>query len=185
MNYLDYIIFIVVIIGFLLGFKDGLVRKIIGLIGLVLGVFLAFQFSNKVGKILTPLFNNDEYLASVIAGIAIFLIVILIASLVKRVVHPFDKVNRFLNQFLGGVIGAVQITFFLSAVFLFLNIFSFPKSTQRNGSWSYNFVLSLIPKSIDFVLGKDTKASDYLIKYIEKKDSDSTSQIDTLQIKKK
>lgn len=170
MNYLDYIIFVVIVIGFLLGFKDGLVRKIIGLIGLMVGVILAFQFSGKVGKILTPLFNNDEYLSSVIAGITIFLIVILIASLIKRVVHPFDKVNRFINQFLGGIIGAVQITFFLSAVFLFLNIFSFPNSLQRNNSWSYNFVLDLIPKSIDLVIGKNSKASDYIIKYIEKKD---------------
>ncbi|MCX6167852.1 MAG: CvpA family protein [Ignavibacteriales bacterium] len=184
MNYLDYIIFIVIIIGFLLGFKDGLVRKIIGLIGLILGVFLAFQFSHKVGKLLIPFFNNDEYLSSVIAGITIFLVIILIASLLKRVIHPFDKVNRFLNQFLGGVIGVVQISFFLSALFLFLNIFSFPNSTQRENSWSYNFVLNLIPKSIDIVIGKNVNASDYLKKYIEKKDEDSNSQIDSLQIKK-
>lgn len=184
MNYLDYIILVVIVIGFLLGFKDGLVRKIIGLIGLMVGVILAFQFSGKMGKILAPFFNNDEYLSSVIAGITIFLIVILIASLIKRVVHPFDKVNRFINQFLGGIIGAVQIAFFLSAVFLFLNIFSFPSTVQRNNSFSYNFILDLIPKSIDLIIGKDAKASDYLIKYIEKKDSDPNSQIDLPKTKK-
>ncbi len=184
MNYLDYIIIVVIIIGFLLGFKDGFVRKIIGLIGLILGVILAFQFSNKVGKYLTIFFNNDEYLSNVLAGITIFLLVILIASLIKRVVHPFDKVNRFINQFVGGIIGAVQIAFFLSAVFLFLNIFSFPNLNQRNNSFSYNFVLDLIPKSIDFIIGNNAKASEYLIKYIEKKDSDPNSQIDSSQIKK-
>jgi len=184
LNYLDYIILIILIIGFLLGFKDGFVRKIIGLIGFIIGVILAFQFSNKVGKYLALFFNNDEYLSSVIAGITIFLIAILIASLIKRVVHPFDKVNRFINQFIGGIIGTVQIAFFLSAVFLFLNIFSFPNIAQRNNSLSYNFVLDLIPKSIDLIIGKNTKATDYLIKYIEKKDSDPNLQIDSSQIKK-
>ena len=173
-----------IIIGFLLGFKDGLVRKIIGLIGLVIGVILAFQFSGKVGKYLTLFFNNDEYLSSVIAGILIFLVVILIASLIKRVVHPFDKVNRFINQFIGGIIGTVQIAFFLSAVFLFLNIFNFPNINHRNNSCCYNFVLDLIPKSIEIIMGKNTNASEYLIKYIEKKDSDPNSKIDSSQIKK-
>ncbi|PKL82255.1 MAG: hypothetical protein CVV24_11085 [Ignavibacteriae bacterium HGW-Ignavibacteriae-3] len=183
MNYLDYIILIVVIIGFLLGFKDGLVRKIIGLIGLILGAILAFKFSSEIGKLITPFFNNDEYLSGVIAGVIIFLTIILIASLLKRIVHPFDKVNRFLNQFLGGIIGVVQITFFLSALFLFLNIFSFPNTNQRKDSLSYNFVLDLIPKSIDLIIGQNANASDYLIKYIEKKDADPNSLIDSSKIK--
>ena len=184
MNYLDYIILLVVVIGFLLGFKDGLVRKIIGLIGLVVGVILAFQFSGKVGKYLTGFFNNDEYLSSVLAGITIFLLVVLITSLIKRVVHPFDKVNRFINQFIGGIIGTVQIAFFLSAVFLFLNIFSFPNAAHRKNSFSYNFVLDLIPKTIDLIVGQNTNASEYLLKYIEKKDAEQNSQIDSSKNKK-
>jgi membrane protein required for colicin V production len=171
-------------IGFLLGFKDGLVRKIIGLIGLIAGIGLAFEFSDKVAKITTPFFNNDEYLANVLAGILIFLIVIFIASIIKRVIHPIDKVNRLLNQFLGGLIGAVQIVFFASALFLFLNIFSLPNIKQRNKSMFYNTVLDIIPKTIDFVVGHHSKATDYLKQYIEKKDIDSTSQSDSLQIKK-
>ena len=184
MNYLDYIIIVIVLIGFLLGFKDGLVRKIIGLLGLIAGIGLAFEFSDKVAKITTPFFNNDEYLANVLAGILIFLVVIFIASIIKRIVHPLDKVNRFLNQFLGGVIGAVQIVFFASALFLFLNIFSLPNVQQRNNSMFYNTVLAIIPKTIDFVMGHRSKATDILKQYIEKKDIDSTIHNDTLQIKK-
>jgi len=100
LNYLDYIIIVIILIGFLLGFKDGLVRKLIGLLGLIFGIGLAFQFSGTVGKLLIRFFNNDEYLSSVIAGILIFLVVILIATIIKRIVHPFDKVNRLINQVL-------------------------------------------------------------------------------------
>jgi len=184
LNYLDYIIFIVIIIGFLLGFKDGLVRKLIGLLGLIIGIVLAFQLSGSVGRFLTKFFSNDEYLASVIAGILIFLIVILIATIIKRIVHPFDKVNRLINQTLGGVIGTVQIIYFLSAVFLFLNIFSFPKTEQRNNSLTYNFVLNLIPKTIDFAMGQKSKASDYFKEYIEKSEININSQIDSLKLTK-
>ena len=180
MNYLDYIIIVIILIGFLLGFKDGLVRKLIGLLGLIIGIVLAFQFSGTVGKLLIRFFNNDEYLSSVIAGILIFLVVILIATIIKRIVHPFDKVNRLINQVLGGVIGTVQIIYFMSAVFLFLNIFGFPKSEQRKNSFSYDDVLNLIPKTIDFAMGQKSKASDYFKQYIEKNDVDNSSQIESL-----
>ena len=184
MNYLDYIIILILLIGFLLGFKDGLVRKIIGLAGLVVGIVLAFKYSSKVGKFLVQYFSNDEYLSSLIAAVLIFLVIILIATILKRIIHPFDKVNRLLNQILGGVIGAVQIIYFLSAVFLFLNIFSFPKKDQRENSFGYNFVLDLIPKTIDHIMGQGSKASDYLKQYIEKSDIDSTTQTETPQLKK-
>ena len=180
MNYLDYIIVFVILIGFLLGFKDGLVRKIIGLLGLIVGIVLAFQFSGTVGKLLTRFFSNDEYLSSVIAGILIFLVVILIATIIKRIVHPFDKVNRLINQVLGGVIGTVQIIYFMSAVFLFLNIFGFPKTEHRKNSFAYDDILDLIPKTIDFAMGQKSKASDYFKQYIEKNDIDSTSQMEAL-----
>lgn len=183
MNYIDYIIIVIVLIGFLLGFKDGLVRKIIGLIGLIVGVVLAYKFAAPLGKLLNSFFNNDEYLSNVIAGILIFLVVILIASVMKRIIHPVDKVNKFLNQMLGGIIGAVQITFFVSAVLLVLNIFQIPKGYQRAGSLTYNFVSDLIPKTVDLLIGRSANATDYIKELIEKKDYDSSVPADTIKIK--
>jgi membrane protein required for colicin V production len=183
LNYIDYIILIVILVGFLLGFKDGLVRKLIGLVGLILGVILAYKLSGVIGKITTPFFNNDEYLANLISGILVFLVVILLASILKRIVHPLDKVNRLLNQTLGGIIGAVQITFFISAFLLFLNIFGIPKVKERSSSAFYGFVSGLIPKTVDIVAGPKAKVQDYIKEYIEKKDVDTLSQIDTLKKK--
>lgn len=181
MNYLDYIIFAILFIGFLLGFKDGLVRKIIGLIGLIVAFTLAFEFSGKVGKIITPFFNGDDYLASLIAGVLIFLIILLISAIIKRIVHPLDKVNRFINQTLGGIVGIIQMLFFISAILLFLNIFAFPNSTDRKNSMLYNFTLDLIPNSMELVIGHHAKASDYIKQYLENSDSTSNKE---LEIKK-
>jgi membrane protein required for colicin V production len=183
LNYIDYVIIVIVLVGFLLGFKDGLVRKLIGLTGLLVGVILAYKFSGVIGKFTTPFFNDDAYLANLISGILIFLAVILIASILKRVVHPLDKVNRLLNQSLGGIIGAVQIMFFISAFLLFLNIFGVPNNKQRSGSMFYGFVSDMIPKTVDLVAGPKAKVQDYIKEYIEKKDVDTLSQIDTLKKK--
>jgi len=71
----------------------------------------------------------------------------------------------------------VQIIYFMSAVFLFLNIFGFPKSEQRKNSFSYDDVLNLIPKTIDFAMGQKSKASDYFKQYIEKNDLDNSIKL--------
>jgi membrane protein required for colicin V production len=181
LNYLDYFIFATAIIGFLLGFKDGLIRKIIGLIGLIAGILLAYEFADDFGQLLNPIFNKDEYFSNVIAGILIFLLAVLIASIIKRIIHPNDKVNRFINQFIGGLIGIIQIVFFLSALFLFLSIFSFPDKKTGNNSLVYNHVYNLIPSTIDLVIGQKAEASDFIKNLIEEKDKINSPIIDTLK----
>ncbi len=181
MNYIDYIIFIAAIIGFILGFKDGLIRKIIGLIGLIAAIILAYKFADDLGEILQPVFNKDEYFSNVIAGILIFLITILIASIIKRLVHPSDKINLFINQFIGGIIGVIQIIFFLSALFLFLKIFSFPDKTTGNNSLLYKSVYNLIPYSVDLVMGQREKGADIIKNIIEDKDVISSSKKDSIK----
>ncbi len=183
MNYLDIFIVAVLAIGFLLGFKDGLVRKIIGLIGLIVAFAVAFEFSDKAALIILPVFQ-DEYFANIVAGILIFLIVILITSIIKRIVHPLVKTNRFINQFLGGVVGVIQIVFFLSGFLLFLNIFNLPSKSSENKSILYSKVYNVIPNSIDFVIGHRSKATDFIKDFIENKDNSSSNDlIDTLKNK--
>lgn len=178
--------FVLVSIGFILGFKDGLVRKIIGLLGLVIAIVLAFEFSEDVGGYLTPIFNDEIYLAEFIAGILIFFSVIFLFAVLKRLVHPVDKVNRFFNQFLGGISGILQMVFFISGFLLFLNIFNIPNEQTREQSLVYTPIFYIIPSSIDFILGDESKTKDMIIEYIEKKDeftfpTDSTV-IDTTNV---
>ncbi len=182
MNYIDYIIIIGLVIGFLLGFKDGLVRKIIGLIGLVAGVAFAFEFSDSLGNLLTPIFNKDEYFAGVVAGIIIFLVTILIASIIKRIVHPLDKLNLFINQLIGGIIGIVQILFFLSALLLFVNIFGFPDKNTKQESLLYNSVSEIIPYSIDLIIGHRAKATDIIKYFIEDETAGSSIKNDSSKV---
>ncbi len=177
MNYLDYIILGILFIGFILGYKDGLIRKIIGLIGLIIGIFVAIKFSKQAGILLAPAFNNEFYLSEIIGGITIFLLIIFISSIIKRLVHPADKVNKFLNQFLGGLTGIFQLIIFVSAFLLLLNIFQFPSEKDRDASILYSPVYNIVPKTIDLILGSRSDAKGFIEDYIN-----SSNQSDTLEI---
>lgn len=167
MNYLDIIILIILLIGFALGFRDGLIRKVIGLLGLVLGFVFALQFYRPFGKFISPLVNDEFYLAEIVAGFLLFIGTIFLASLLKRIIHPLDKVNRFTNQLLGAISGTLQILFFISGFLLFLNIFNFPSKEDRSNSFLYAKVYSIIPVTIDLIIGSDSDAMNLVKDFIE------------------
>jgi membrane protein required for colicin V production len=170
LNYIDITILIFLAIGFLLGYKDGLIRKIIGLAGLIIAIFMAFQFSQSAGEYLTPLLNQDRHLANITSGILIFIAIIVLTALIKRLIHPSDKVNKFLNQLLGGIAGTLQMLFFISGFLLFVSIFDLPSEEERKESFTYYPVYGLIPRTVDMFLGSESSAQEFLFNIIEEKD---------------
>ncbi len=171
MNIIDIIIFAVTAVGFVLGFKDGFIRKIIGLFGFGLGIFLAIKFASVFGKFIERIFGIEFYLSQIFAGILIFLATILIFSIIKRLVHPFDKVNNIVNQIVGGLFGAVQILFFLSAVFFLMNIFNAPSKNITQKSFLYKKIYNIIPDTINYLNNYTPKTKEIIKDYINEKDS--------------
>jgi len=188
LNYIDYVIFGVILLGFILGYKDGLVRKIIGLAGVILGIIFAIEFSDELAISVAPLFDNEIYFARIASGVFIFIIIFLFAAILKRIVHPHDKVNKVINQLLGGLTGVLQIIIFLSGLLFFLNLFHYPKEEARKESMMYLPIYQVLPKSVDMVIG----GRGILKAYINEQISDSTFavsdsakvQIDSSNVKK-
>ncbi len=171
MSLLDIILIFFILIGFILGFKDGFVRKLIGLIGFALAVFLAIKFAFTFGEFIESFTGIEIYLSEIIGGILIFLVVIFIFSVIKRFVHPFDKVNNLVNQITGGFVGGIQILFVLSAFLIVLNIFNTPGKKLQDNSILYHKVYNIIPATIEF-LGKYEARPKKIIKdYIRDRDT--------------
>jgi membrane protein required for colicin V production len=171
LNILDIILIIIILIGFILGFKDGFVRKLIGLIGFALAIFLAITFAPNLGRLIESITGIEIYLSEIMAGIIIFLAVIFIFSLIKRFVHPFDKVNNLLNQVTGGFVGGVQILFFLSAFLIILNIFNAPDKESQNNSFLYDKVYNIIPATIELLSQYKAEPKKMINDYIRDRDT--------------
>jgi len=168
---LDFIILGIFLIGFILGYKDGFIRKIIGFLGFVLAIFLSAILYIKFGSLIESVLGIEIYLAKIIAGVSIFIGVMFVFAVIKRVVHPFDKVNNLINQIMGGAIGANQILFFLSAVFFLLNVFDVPGKKTSESSLFYSKVYSILPLTIDYLDNYTPKTKEILQDYINEKDT--------------
>lgn len=171
MSLIDISIFAACLIGFILGFKDGFIRKIIGILGFAIAVVFALNFAGSLGRVVESALSMELYLAEIIAGASIFLVTILIFSVIKRVVHPFDKVNNLINQLIGAFIGIVQVLYFAGAVLLILNVFNYPEKKTIADSYFYTPVYSLIPVTIDFLGGYTPQTKKLIRDYINEKDT--------------
>jgi membrane protein required for colicin V production len=168
---LDALIVIGVLIGFILGFKDGFVRKLIGIIGFVIAVVAAVFFSHNLGLFIESAFRIEYYLAEIIGGVIIFFGILAIFMFLKRVIHPFDKVNNLINQIVGGVMGAVQIIYFLSAIFIIVNIFDLPEKQTRDRSIFYYPTYKVIPLTIQYLSYYTPQPRKLIEEYINEKDT--------------
>lgn len=171
MNIFDIIILVIIFIGFVLGYKDGFIRKLIGLIGFILAVFLAVKFASWLGQIIESITGIEIYLSEIIGGVIIFLVIIFVFSILKRYIHPFDKVNNFVNQFVGGLVGTMQILFFVSAFLIILNIFNTPAKESRENSFLYYKIYNLIPVTIEYVSQYKAEPKEIIKEYIRDKDT--------------
>lgn len=171
MNLFDIIIFIIAMAGFILGFKDGFVRKIIGFSGFILAVVLSINFASGLGRFFEDIFGIEYYLSELIAGVAIFVVTIVVFAVLKRVIHPFDKVNNLVNQIIGGVVGMIQILFFLSAALYLLNIFGVPSEDTKKSSLIYSPVYNIIPGTITLLSDYTPDAKKRIKEYINDKDT--------------
>jgi membrane protein required for colicin V production len=168
---IDLVIVLVLAAGFVLGYKDGLIRKLVGLVGFILAVYLSLKFASDLGRILERVFGIEYYLAEILGGIIIFFLILVIFAILKRVIHPFDKVNNVINQLLGGLVGAIQILFFISAIFFLLNVFSVPDKESQNESLLYKNVYNVIPVTIDYMSDYTPETKKVIKDYINDKDT--------------
>lgn len=88
----------------------------------------------------------------------------------KRIVHPFDKVNNLINQIVGGLVGSIQILYFLSAIFIVVNVFDLPEKETRENSIFYNMSYQIIPLTIDYLSNYTPQPRKLIEDYINEKD---------------
>ena len=168
---IDILLVVAIIIGFILGYKDGFLRKLIGFIGFILAILLAALFKDFFGLFLEKHFDIEYNFAEILAGILIFFGTILIFSILKRIIHPFDKINSLINKLVGGFIGALQILFFVSAILLFLDIFDLPEEKTKKDSIFYEQTYSIIPSTFNLIKGYTPDTEKIIKDFINEKDT--------------
>ncbi len=123
MNYIDFIIIIILAFGLLRGFADGLVKEVASLAALILGIWGAIKFSNFTAARLYEWFDMTGNYVGIIAFVITFLVIVVAIHFVGLIADRFVHAVAlgFLNRLLGLVFGLFKTALILSVIFVVLN----------------------------------------------------------------
>ncbi|MEW6141558.1 MAG: CvpA family protein [Chloroflexota bacterium] len=123
MNWVDIIIVLVAIGYAFSGFSQGVIRTVIGLIGLIAGIYLAGQFYPQVAA---TLFGSNQSWGPVIAWVIVFVVVNVAASVIGWVLSRVVKavllgwVDKLVGLAIGAIVGLLTCAALLAVVMKYL-----------------------------------------------------------------
>ena len=118
MNWVDILVLVVWGLTALWGFKSGLIGMIVPLIVIILGLALSSRIAEPVGNLFSFLSENEN-IQTVIAFIAIFLLLLLLSAWLSALVNTASKVIPLaapVNHLAGMAIGIFVGFLFLSGI---------------------------------------------------------------------
>ena len=111
MNWLDVVIIVVLVISTLGGFKNGIIKSVLSLAGLIVGIVVAGRYYASFSQYLT--FISSPTWANVAAFTIIFIGIMVIAALLARLLESAASAimmgwaNRLVGAILGFILGAM------------------------------------------------------------------------------
>ena len=174
MNYLDIALIIPIVYGLIQGFSRGIVKEVTSLVSLVIGVYIAINFSFYLDVHLEGLMQKNKELIPIISFAIVFAATLII---IRVIGYLLEKITNALalgviSKLLGAIFGSIKIAVLLSALIFFeQKIELIPKDVLKNSILKEpieNILVVLIPEITEH---KD------IIKDIEKKAKKATNKI--------
>lgn len=161
-NIVDIIIVLLLISGFITGYKKGLIKQAVSTIGIIVAVILAFLLKNNLSIILyekcpfftVGLLENYSSLNILLYELVAFFILLIIFSIILNIVvkisgvveHAFEDtlLLKFPFKLLGGLLGALEsyISIFVILLVLSMPIFSLDFTKYVSKSKLKNYIMN-------------------------------------------
>ena len=124
MNYIDIIIIIVLALGMIGGFINGLVKEVASLAALILGIWGAIRFSSFTAGRLYDYFDMAGKYVGIISFLITFGIIVIIIHFIGLLVDKLMEAVAlgFINRLLGIVFGLFKSVLIMSVIFVVLNV---------------------------------------------------------------
>jgi membrane protein required for colicin V production len=152
MNWLDILIAIIIALPTLLGFKQGFLRKILGIAGIIVGFILAVKFYKDIGSFISSLLKINELEGNIIAFLLIIAILFFIAIWLARFISHASATTSKIDKILGLITGFIQGVLIASILAYNLSYINFPSIQTRQGSRLFNVVYPVAPAVFDRVI---------------------------------
>jgi len=164
MHILDLIIAVPLLYFMYKGAVNGIVKEILNIVGIILAVFLTFNYMDALSIIIAPFFEEDAspyipFLSAAVLFLGTLIIIAIIGYLTKELLKAV-KLST-VNRVLGALFGLVKSGLIISTVLLLMAGFNVPKEEVRDESLLYPYIIYLGPWAYDAVALIYPGAEDY------------------------
>lgn len=163
MNILDFLIVLPLAYFCYRGFVNGLIKEVLSIVGIILAVFLTFQYMEPVGDFISPFFEPKSSFVPFLSGLIIFISTLVVVNLVAYVSRKFLETIKlnFVNRISGAAFGFIKSGIVISAVLLILAGFNIPSEDTRQDSATYSYMVYIAPWTYDAVASIYPGAEDF------------------------
>ena len=146
MNYLDIAIAVPLLYGLIKGFSNGLIKEITGLLSLVVGIYVALNFSNLLEPHLSRIFDNYEQFKPLLAFAILFISVLLLIKLLGYLTAKLTKALAlgFLSRILGGIFGMLKLALIISFLLMIESKFKLIPQDTKQSAQLYKPITNLV-----------------------------------------
>ena len=176
MNYLDIIILISLLYSLVKGFFNGLIKEIIGLLGLIIGVYIAINFSSYLHPRVTDFFKGYAQFVPIISFATLFIVSILAIRLLGYFLDKITKVLALgiISKILGAVFGALKVLVIFSFLMFFIKEYKLIDSKTQDQA----VLLDPIEDLAEIITPKLNKHKNTFLEKVEKKTEEVKKKID-------
>lgn len=153
MNLLDLLIILPLFFFSYRGFVNGIIKEVLSIVGIMLAVFLTFEYMDPVSAIVRPFFEENASFVPFVSGAILFIGTVAAVQLAAFLSKKFlEAINlNFINRLSGMAFGFLKSGILVSAVLLLLAGFNLPSDRARENSMTYSTIIYLAPLTYDVV----------------------------------
>jgi uncharacterized membrane protein required for colicin V production len=169
---LDFLIGIPMLFFILLGFRDGVVRKLVAIIVLIAGLYLGQIYMYDLGQFLSENGWVQSTNPSAYGFLTIFLGMAILQGLLYKFIAKGYKIGGFADRVGGLILGFVEGALFISSLLFIFALSGFPSRETKRDARLYKPIVNLAPQILDFTSNLNPE----YIKKINDVDTSSTTK---------
>ena len=186
MNTLDWVILVILFIGFLTGFFKGVIQQAFSLGGLILGIICGTLLYKPFAGLLLGFLNMNEKTAQIVAFIIILLVVPIVCGLLGKVLSKLVHAASlgFIDRILGAAFGILKYILIMGLVIKLMDITGLTESIidskERKESRLYEPVCGFTGFCLQWTWNKIQETAEDMIPVIP--DKEGHDRTDTKKI---
>ncbi|HTP80368.1 MAG TPA: CvpA family protein [Bacteroidota bacterium] len=169
---LDMLLGVPVIFTSVLGFRDGIVRKLVAIGSMVVALVVGQLFMRDVGQLLTSLLDVPPSEAPMKGFLTIFFVIVFLQGLIYRLAADGYKIGGIADRVGGCALGFGEGILFASAMLMIFAMEGAPSRATARDSRLYKPVVNIAPEIVDFLVNFGPESKDAM-KGLEKQGVES------------